>query len=57
MKDKEYWKRRNAITENVLNSVITVIGTELPSTQTSLSSLILGWDDAMDRLQAELDDK
>lgn len=57
MKDKEYWKRRNVITENVLNSVITIMGESLPSTQTPLTSLLNGWDEAMESLRIEYDDK
>ena len=52
-KPETYWEKRCDINEGILDEIINVIATHLPSTQDSLYSLLGNWDMAIARIEEE----
>lgn len=53
-RSKKYWQKRCIINENVLNSVIDIVGEALPSTHKPLTNLCEDWTEALGEIERTL---
>ncbi len=51
--EKTYWAKRCALTDNVVEHLINIVGEALPHTQAEISRLIESRNDAIDELEGE----
>lgn len=50
---KTYWERRCWINEQVIDNLITIIGSSLPHTRSELTTLCDGWQNAIEGIVVE----